>query len=206
MRPSSNWVNRLPAPRLSPVFIFMLRKTAVFLSFLSLITIIIIASGWVDPHPVGVLAWEQTLFPITAPAHGGRVVWLDEGVNEPFSVRLTAVFTNGNHDSRYGLLLGDKANPLSITISPTGYAAVDLGETAVMPYAPFPHVRRDGVNEIWVDVDGEAVIVRLNRELFWQGEAVVDGGLGLKVENFGDGDFALQTAVVDFQTLSFFAP
>ena len=174
-----------------------LRKTAVFLSILAIIAIVLILTGWFDPQPYGELAWKRPLSPIIVPARSERVVWVNGVTGEVFSVRLTAVFDEGNPDSRYGLLIGDVADNLSITISPTGYAAIEQGGAVIVPYAPFPHVQRDSVNEIWVDVDGDAVTVRLNRELFWQGEADVDGGLGVLVENFGE-----ETAVVDFQTLA----
>ena len=159
-------------------------------------------TGWFDPQLYGELAWTQELAPITALARSERIVWVNEELSElPFSVRLTAVFSQGNPDSRYGLLIGDVADNLSITISPTGYAAIEQGGAVIVPYAPFPHVHRDDVNEIWVDVDGDAVVVRLNRELFWQGDVDLSArGVGLLVENFGDS--GEETAVVDFQTLS----
>jgi len=177
-----------------------IRLTAVFLSIFSFIVISLILTGWFDPQPNGELVWERSLFPVIASARSERVVLVDEGAFEkrPFSVRLTAVFDEGNPDSRYGLLLDD----LSVTISPTGYAAIEQSGAAIVPYAPFPHVDRDGVNEIWVDVDGDTVVVRLNRELFWQGKAQVWGDIGVVVENFGDGMGGEETAVVDFRKLS----
>lgn len=171
----------------------MLKKTAVLLLVLAIIAITLVLTGWFDPQPYGELVWEQKLSPVTVPARSERVVWIDEGVDGAYSLRLTAVFSKGNPDSRYGLLLDD----LSITISPTGYAAIEQGGAVIMPYAPFPHVHRDDVNEIWVDVDGDAVTVRLNRELFWQGRTAVKGDVGVMVENFGDSGDS-----VDFQTLA----
>lgn len=179
----------------------MLKKTAVFLSLFTIIVIGLILSGWFDPHPYGELAWERQLSAITVPARGEQVVWIGEGGEGDYSVRLTAVFANGNPDSRYGLLLDD----LRITISPTGYATIEQGGQVLVPYAPFTHVRRDSVNEIWVDVgvDNMAlrpVTVRLNRELFWQGDVALSAaGMGIVAENFGDDE-----AVIDFQMLSFF--
>ncbi len=170
-------------------------RAGVSLFIFTIIAIVLILTGWFDPQPYGELAWKRPLFPITASARSERAVWTGEEVDGVFSVRLTAVFAEGNPDSRYGLLLDD----LSIIISPTGYAAIEQGGAVIVPYAPFPHVYRDDVNEIWVDVDGEAVTVRLNRELFWQGEAVAAGEIGVVVENFGDSG-----ATVDFQRLSYF--
>jgi len=178
-----------------------LKKTAVFLSIFTIIAIGLILTGWFDPHPYGELAWERQLSAITIPARSEQVVWVDEGVEGAYSVRLTAVFTNGNPDSRYGLLLDD----LRITISPTGYAAIERGDQVIVPYAPFPHVHRDKVNEIWIDVgagDGSlrSVTARLNRELFWQGDVAFSAkNIGVIAENFGDSE-----AVIAFQTLSFF--
>lgn len=179
----------------------MLKKTAVSLFLLTLIAIGLILTDWFDPQPYGELAWERQLSLVIVPARSEQIIWIDEGADEGFSVRLTAVFADGNPDSRYGLLLDD----LRITISPTGYAAVEQGGQAIVPYAPFPHVHRDSINEIWLDVgtgDGTVrpVTVRLNRELFWQGDVALSANeMGVLVENFGE-----ETAVVDFQTLSFF--
>lgn len=178
----------------------MLKKTAVFLFTFTIIAIGLILTGWFDPHPYGELAWQRQLSPITVPARSERIAWVDEAVDGDYSVRLTAVFANGNPDSRYGLLLDD----LRITISPTGYAAIEQGRQVLVPYAPFPHVHRDSVNEIWVNVGAtdaglRPVSVRLNRELFWQGDVALSAaGIGVVAENFGD-----EKAVIDFQTLVF---
>ena len=55
--------------------------------------------------------------------------------------------------------------------------------------------------EIWIDVQGEKITVRINRELLWQGNYdLPNRKLGLFAENFGE------TAVYTFPVLEIFAP
>ena len=89
-----------------------------------------------------------------------------------------------------------------MAISPLGYVLVQQGDTAVLPWQPWPHVRlEESPNEIWIDIQGEEITVRINRELLWQGvHSLPTRNLGLFGENFGE------TAVYTFPSLEIFSP
>lgn len=173
-----------------------LLATAVFL-------IVLIASGVFDPKPVGK---RQTTLPttnLTISEPGQTIIWLDESLPEgDFSVQGTAVFQSGSLDSGAGLALGDENSQFIVAVSPLGYVLVQQDDTAVLPWQPWPHVRlEDNPNEIWIDVRGEEITVRINRELLWQGTvSLPTRSLGLFGENFGE------TAVYTFPALEIFAP
>lgn len=173
-----------------------LLATAVFL-------IILIASGVFDPKPIGEL---QTLLPSTdlnVSDTGQTITWLAEPLpTGDFSVRGTAVWQSGSLDSGAGLVLGDENSQFIVAVSPLGYVLVQQDETAVLPWQPWPHVRlEDDPNEIWIDVRGEEITVRVSRELLWQGSYDLPRRkLGLFGKNFGG------TAVYTFPTLEIFAP
>ncbi len=181
-------------------------KTAVILSLITFAAITLILSGRFDPQPYGEPVWEKGHFLLRAPAHGQKIVWLGKKMPEgDFSLRLTAVHINGHSDNQYGLILGSDTEKLAITLSSAGYAAIEW-KTVIMPYAPFPHVHHNDVNEIWLDMgtakDGiRPVTVRLNRELFWQGDIdLLHGGIGVMVENFGESE----TIAIRVDTLTLF--
>ncbi len=184
----------------------VLGKTAVLLLIIILAAIGWIMTGRSDPQVVGELVWQKELFTLRSLSGMREVVWLDEELPEgAFSVRLTAVYNDSNPDSQYGLLLGRTADPLVIAISATGFAGIEQN-SVIVPYAPFLHVHPDTTNEIWLNMGAvkggmRSVAVRLNRELFWQGDVdLLQGKIGLMVENFDEG----KTAVVQFQTLMLF--
>lgn len=173
-----------------------LLATAVFL-------ILLITSGVFDPKPIGE---RQTTLPtinLTVNQPGQTIVWLEEPLPEgDFSVRGTAVWHSGSLDSGAGFVLGDEIHRFIVAVSPLGYVLVQQEETAVLPWQPWPHVRlAEAPNEIWIDVQGEALTVRLNRELLWQGNFTFSGRkLGIFGENFGE------TAVFTTATLEIYAP
>jgi hypothetical protein len=173
-----------------------LLATAVFLIFL-------IATGVFDPKPIGE---RQTTLPetsLTVNEPGQTITWLDEALPEgDFSVRGTAVYQSGSLDSGVGLALGDETGQFIVAVSPLGYVLVQQDETAVLPWQPWPHVRLESnPNEIWIDVQGQEITVRINRELLWQGTySLPTQTPGLFGENFGE------TAVYAFPTLEIFAP
>ena len=72
-----------------------------------------------------------------------------------------------------------------LTLSPVGFVSLAGGEEVVRPLAPFPHVRLHPTiegNEVWIDVvDGAAVGIRINRELYWVGDIPLDDDI-LSVE------------------------
>lgn len=160
--------------------------------------IILIASGVFDPTPVGT---RQTTLPtaaLTINQPGQTIRWLDEPLPEgDFSVRGTAVLQSGTPDSGVGLALGSDAEAFVVAVSPLGYVLVQQAGEPLLPWQPWPHVRPDDTaNEIWIDVRGEAITVRLNRELLWQGNySLSTRSLGLLSEGFGE------TAVYTFSTL-----
>lgn len=173
-----------------------LLATAVFV-------IILIALGLFDPKPVGTL---QTTLPeatLSVNNPGQTIQWLPDPLPQTdFSVRGTAVWQSGSQDSGIGIALGNLEHNLVVAVSPLGYVLIQQNGEAVLPWQPWPHVQFGEMpNEIWLDVRGERVTVRLNRELLWQGEiSLLDCRLGLFGENFGE------TAEFNFSTVQIFAP
>lgn len=173
-----------------------LLATAVFL-------IILIASGLFDPKPIGEhqASLPETSLTVTKP--GQTIMWLGETLPQAdFSLRGTAVFQSGSQDSGIGLALGSEQDAFVIAVSPLGYVLVQQAGEPVLPWQPWPHVGLDNhPNEIWIDVRGDELTVRLNRELLWQGNhALSRRSLGLFGQNFGE------TAVYNFPTLEIFSP
>jgi hypothetical protein len=173
-----------------------LLATAVFL-------IMLIAAGVFDPKPVGKL---QTSLPATSVAvskPGQTITWLAEPLPAgDFSVRGTAVWQSGSLDSGAGFVLGTEINQFIVAISPLGYVLIQQDDDNILPWQPWPHVRLENTpNEIWIDVRGETLTVRINRELLWQGAySIPMRNFGLFGENFGE------TAVFTFPTIEIFAP
>ncbi len=167
----------------------------------AVLAIILILSGIFDPQPVGEMVWERPLTLQTIPAQSHQIVWLDAVPDGAFSLRLTAAPQSGETDIAYGLALGNDDDFLAITVSPLGYAAVEERHSSFITrhfaFQPWPHVRPDQ-NEIWLDVEGERLTVRINREALWQGEAEGTGEIGLMMESWG------KTAVVNFQSIQLF--
>ncbi|VAW43502.1 hypothetical protein MNBD_CHLOROFLEXI01-2183 [hydrothermal vent metagenome] len=173
-----------------------LLTTAVFL-------IILIAAGLFDPKPVGTL---QTTLPATLlhiDQAGQTIRWLAEPLpSSDFSVRGTAVWQSGTQDSGIGLAIGSETDNLIVAVSPLGYVLVQQNGVDLLPWQPWPHVRLgDAPNEIWIDVRGDMVAIRINRELLWQGRyALPSRRLGLFGENFGE------TAAFSYQSIQIYAP
>jgi hypothetical protein len=172
-----------------------LLATAVFL-------ILLITMGVFDPKPVGerIIALPATSLRVSQP--GQSIQWLDTPLPDgDFSVRATAVFQEGTPDSGIGLALGGEADTFVVAVSPLGYVLVQQAGETVLPWQPWPHVRSDNAsNEIWIDVRGQTVIVRLNREQLWQGNYLLSTrNIGLFGENFGE------TAVYKIPALEIFA-
>ncbi|MBK8900131.1 MAG: hypothetical protein IPM53_03020 [Anaerolineaceae bacterium] len=164
--------------------------------------IILIASGVFDPKPVGTRQTTLSATTLTVSQPGQTIRWLDTPLPAgDFSVRGTAVLQSGNPDSGVGLALGSEDQAVVVAVSPSGYVLVQQGDEPLLPWQPWPHVRTDNTpNEIWIDVRGEEMTVRLNRELLWQGTYQLSTrSLGLFGEGFGE------TAVYAFSTLELFA-
>lgn len=181
---------------------------------ITLLAVVIIAVGyilalriWVDPQPHGRLQDERPVPILAIPAYSQQILWLDTPLpTATYTVLLTAVSGQGETDMYYGLAIGEEDNYLEVTISPLGYAAVKRiiagEEIPLRPLAPFPHVR-GGVqsNEMWVTVDSSsAVIVRLNREVLWQGKMEKLAGTKIAVVGQSYGN----AAEVEFQPLQLY--
>lgn len=180
-----------------------LRGVLIGLLVTAVLLILLIASGVFDPKPVGELQKTLPATTLAVDQPGQTIRWLDEPLpNGDFSVRGTAVFQSGNPDSGVGLALGDADDAFVVAVSPLGYVLVQQADEARLPWQPWPHVKLNGAsNEIWIDVRGTEVTVRLNRELLWQGEySLSTRNLGLFGERFE------ATAVYTFPTLELFWP
>lgn len=167
----------------------------------------LVSAGLFDPPLNGTTVRERPLPAHTIPAHGRFLTWLDEPLPPTnYTLRLTAVHQSGEPDVGYGLIVGDDSNGLTVLVSPLGYVTVRLGETAVVPWQPWPHVQTGTEpNEIWLNVGGVEgngrAAVRINRELLWAGEVAgeigeLSGQMGLVGENYGG-----ETAVVAWEKL-----
>ncbi|MCB9421774.1 MAG: hypothetical protein H6667_18380 [Ardenticatenaceae bacterium] len=165
--------------------------------------IILIAAGTFDPKPIGKLQWERPLPSQTIAANSQYIIWLAAAPEGNYSLCLMTSYQSGESDLLYGLAIGDEEDFWVTAVSPLGYAAVWEQQSALsvehFAFQPWPHVRPDE-NEIWLNVVDGRIIIRLNRELLWQGEVDLDSGqIGLWLESFGE------TAVVNFPTLQIFA-
>jgi hypothetical protein len=183
----------------------MIRALSWLLLLAFLLGVLVIGAGWLDPKPNGAWAGERPFPAQTIPPGSRQTIPLAESFPESnYSLRLTAVHQSGEPDAAYGLALGDGA--ARVLLSPLGYALVEVGETAVLPWQPWPHVGSgDAANELWLDVGGVAgngrLAIRVNRELLWQGPIGDQTGLvSLLLEGYGG-----ETAVVDFN-LEWFTP
>ncbi|MBK7897030.1 MAG: hypothetical protein WAS33_18280 [Candidatus Promineifilaceae bacterium] len=181
-----------------------LRGTLAGLLATAVLLILLIAAGVFDPKPVGQLqtSLPQTSLRIIEP--GQTIVWLDELLPAgAFSVRGTAVLQSGNPDSGVGLALGSQADAFVVAVSPLGTVLVQQRDEVLLSWQPWPHVRLDDApNEIWIDLRGNALTVRLNRELLWQGEYLL---ATRRIGLFGEG-FGGETAVYTFLSLEQFSP
>ncbi|MCB8939721.1 MAG: hypothetical protein H6655_15020 [Ardenticatenaceae bacterium] len=169
----------------------------------AVLLIILIAAGVFDPKPVGTLQASLPVASLSLNQPGQTVVWLEDPLPAGnFSVRGTAVYQQGNLDSGVGLALGSQADAFVVAVSPLGYVLVQQGEALLLPWQPWPHVGlAEAPNELWLDVRGESVTVRLNRELLWQGTLhLAARQLGLFGEGFGG-----ETAVYTFPSLQIYS-
>ena len=164
----------------------------------------LVSAGMFDP-PLNGTVWRERPLPLstqTIPPESHTLVWLDEPLPDTdYSLRLTAVHQSGEPDAGYGLMVGSEGRSLAVLVSPLGYVTVRLGETAVVPWQPWPHVRTGmEPNEIWLNMGGVEgngrAAVRINRELLWTGEVgVLAGQVGLVGESHG----RRETAVVRWE-------
>lgn len=142
----------------------------------------LISSGIFDPKPLGAPLATLPLESVALLAGWSQINWLE--TTAPMSdhtLRLGAALANGEVDSAYGLVIGSEQRSIVIAVSPVGYIAIwtneDQRPETVLPWQTWPHVAQNqGVNEIWVDVEDDALTtVRINREILWQGALPVHG-------------------------------
>ena len=191
----------------------VLRWLAGLLAATVVTLIILISAGTFDPQPVGSLQWERPLPAQNILADSRQITWLEATTpNDDYSLRLSTTYQSGETDLLYGLVIGSDENYLITAVSPLGYAAVWEHQSPLTvtdnqlpitnyhsPFQTWPHVRSDE-NEIWLDVVDGRVTIRINRELYWQGDvAASQSQIGLWGESFGE------TAVVEFPKLELFA-
>ena len=177
------------------------RATAVLFLLALGILVLLIGLGVFDPKPLGNMGWQEPLTRLSVGAESREVMWLTEVEEGMFTVRGTAVFQSGERDIAYGFVLGNDDDYLAVAVSPLGYVRVWQSETVLMPWQPWPHVHQGHEpNEFWLDVHGNSVTIRLNREILWVGEVTVAGGIGVVGESWGG------TAVVQVSSIQLFWP
>ena len=140
-----------------------LRGLLAYLLATAAFLIMLIAAGVFDPKPVG---QRQTVLPetsLTVSQPGQSIRWLREPLPAgDFSLRATAVWQTGTQDSGVGLAVDD----FVVAVSPLGYVLVQQAGEPVLPWQPWPHVQPGGnPNELWLDIRGSEISVRINREL-----------------------------------------
>ena len=182
-----------------------LKRAAILLLVITVITLILIASGIFDPAPLGKSLGREDLAEMTVDPHSRHIIWLNNTLPAPpFSARLSGAFKDGEIDSAYGLVFGDEAGYFTVAVAPTGYLAIwetTINDSYQLNWQPWPHVNQDNeMNEIWVDVEKNRARVRINRELLWEDDIELRGqNIGVLGESFGD------EVVIDFQTLELFS-
>ncbi len=175
-----------------------------FLMGAGIAILILIVSGYFDPKPYGSVIWQQELFPIEIGSKSSEIRWLAADLpDSPISVRLTANHASGEIDTDFGLLLGQGETYVAIAVSPLGNVAIweqsDVANSTHpnyhLPWQTWPHVRTDNeVNEILILLDGDILIVRLNREWLWEGSGFDQiEGIGIFGVSYG------QNSIINFQ-------
>jgi hypothetical protein len=187
-------------------------RAAVLLLLTALLGIGLISAGVFDPKPLGEFVTGLPVEKLSVGAGGSRVHWLDRRLPAgPYSLHLTAARQSGENDIGYGLALGDEDGYVVAAVSPLGYVMLGncqlsiancqlaMNDSRLLPWQTWPHVR-PGVNELWLDVAGDALTVRVNREFLWQGEVETGSQVGLWLESYGG------AAAVSFQELKLYTP
>ncbi|GAB4278009.1 MAG: hypothetical protein Kow0080_29390 [Candidatus Promineifilaceae bacterium] len=180
-------------------WLWLYRGTAVFLiTFLFLI--ILIQQGVFDPKPIGQPIYTQAInSTLTAEAYSTNIQWLPVSLPKgAYTIMLTANWQEGDNFSAYGMVVGSDDAYTAVLVSPLGYTAVTQNQKQLLPFQPWPHIKTGhATNEIWLDVTGSQMRIRLNKELLWSGDvAPPDGNVGLVATAFAE------TAVFRFQHLA----
>lgn len=180
-------------------WLWLYRVTAVSLTT-CLLLILLIQQGVFDPKPIGQPIYTQTLNrTLAADANSTTIQWLPVSLPDgAYSLILTANWQDGDVFSAYGVAVGSEGAYTAVTVSPLGYTAVTQNQSDLLPFQPWPHIKTGhATNEIWVDVTGSQMRIRLNKELLWSGEVEPSGkNVGLIGTAFAE------TAVFRFQQLT----
>jgi hypothetical protein len=190
--------------------IWWLNRTAVLMLTLTILAAVLIAGGVFDPAPLGSQLWTRELSQMSVPRNSREIRWLDEELpHSPMTIRMSGARQSGEEDIGYGLVLGDETAYLAVAVSPLGYLAIwqaaeqeaETNDSYLLNWQTWPHVHTaDESNEIWLDISGDQVGVRINRERLWEGDiSALAGNIGLLGESFGE------TAVIDFETVELFS-
>jgi hypothetical protein len=164
--------------------------------------VIVVASGWFDPKPLGALQWAVQ--PVAPPqvVTESTIIWLPRPLPPPpYTIRLTAAWQGGHPDSAYGLALGSENEYLLTAVTPTGYLLPPTPNPhSPFPILPWPHINQlEAANEIWLDVTADSVTIRINGELYGEERlAVPPGHIGLWGMSWEE------TAVIDFRHIELF--
>ena len=170
--------------------------------------VVFITTGNLDPTDVDSPAWRSQPAEMIIPANGQIHTWVtDEIIDPPFTIRMSGSYQSGEKDSGYGLVLDLGSHDLVTAVSPLGYLAVferwdnngDIQNVYHLNWQTWPHIHNNTeANEFWINVDGDQIAVRLNREHLWSGEinSAVQA-VGLYGESFG------KQADVNFNLIEF---
>jgi hypothetical protein len=182
-----------------------LRYIGAALTVLTITSIVIILSGWLDPRPLGTLQNSWPPRAQIAPPLAEEIIWLAEPLPPPpFTLRATAATKDSGLDIGYGLALESDAGILTTAVSPLGYAAVQWQTTnapvMLHPWQSWPHVRPLR-NELWLDIAADHLTIRINRELYAQlALMAAPMRVGVYLVNFD----SEQAAAVQFEQLLLF--
>jgi hypothetical protein len=128
-------------------------------------------AGLFDPRPVGPLLWEAgEQSAVVAPGQAWQH-WLPQPLPQPFTLALR--LETGDEQSaetEAGLLLGNADMAWGVALSNRGYLTVwevQDGVTAVIhPWQPWANVRRDGMQEIGLALQGDSLTILINQEVW----------------------------------------
>ncbi len=130
---------------------------------LAAILIGMIAAGCFDPAPLGRIRVEISLPELTIPSHSQTTTPITTTKITTSTIQAAARIEGSG---AWALHLNQQTR---IEIDSAGYAGLYLGEDALVPLVPFPHLRPDW-NTIRADIlERQLVAIRLNGEFFWQG-------------------------------------
>lgn len=169
---------------------------AVLILIFTILSIGMIAIGFNDPASRRQLQIRSQPTTLVIPGGDQKIQWMADDFSGPISaIRLSGAYEKGEEDSAYGIALDLGDHHLLVAVSPLGYLAIierweDLAgyqEIFHLKWQTWPHVQylREA-NEFWIEVEGNQINVRLNREQLWSGNLLSEiQGIGLFGESYG---------------------